>query len=70
VDSFLLLLALSEHLSFELAYVASAAALVALISVYLSGALLLFGLLTVLMLATRRVDWGSVSRLRQDAHGA
>ncbi len=100
---YLLLLALSEHLSFELAYVASATALVALITVYLSGALrsprlalgvgaglatlyimlywilrsedysllmgslLLFGLLTVLMLATRRVDWGGVARLRQDA---
>jgi inner membrane protein len=93
---YLLLLALSEHLSFELAYVASASALVSLITVYLSGALrstrlalgvgaglatlytmlywilrsedysllmgslLLFGLLTVLMLATRRVDWGGV----------
>ncbi len=100
---YLLLLALSEHLSFELAYVASASALVALITVYLSGALrstrlalgvgaglatlytmlywilrsedysllmgslLLFGLLTVLMLATRRVDWGGVARLRQEA---
>ena len=103
---YLLLLALSEHLSFGLAYVASASALVALITVYLSGALrsprlalgvgaglatlytmlywilrsedysllmgslLLFGLLTVLMLATRRVDWGGVARLRQDAPGA
>jgi inner membrane protein len=93
---YLLLLALSEHLSFELAYVASASALASLITVYLSGALrstrlalgvgaglatlytmlywilrsedysllmgslLLFGLLTVLMLATRRVDWGGV----------
>jgi inner membrane protein len=100
---YLLLLALSEHVSFELAYVASASALVALITTYLSGALrstrlalgvgaglatlytmlywilrsedysllmgalLLFGLLTVLMLATRRVDWGGVARLRQDA---
>ncbi len=100
---YLLLLALSEHLSFELAYVASASALVALITVYLSGALrsrrlalgvgaglatlytmlywilrsedysllmgslLLFGVLTVLMLATRRVDWGGVARLRQEA---
>ena len=103
---YLLLLALSEHLSFELAYVASASALVALITVYLSGALrslrlalgvgaglatlytmlywilrsedysllmgalLLFGLLTVLMLATRRVDWGGVARLRQEGQGA
>lgn len=103
---YLLLLALSEHLSFELAYVASASALVALITVYLSGALrslrlalgvgaglatlytmlywilrsedysllmgslLLFGLLTVLMLATRRVDWGGVAGPRQDAQGS
>jgi inner membrane protein len=103
---YLLLLALSEHLSFELAYVASASALVALITVYLSGALrssrlalgvgaglatlytmlywilrsedysllmgslLLFGLLTVLMLATRRVDWGGVAGLRQDVQGS
>ena len=33
----------------------------------LMGSLLLFGLLTVLMLATRRVDWGGVARLRQEA---
>jgi inner membrane protein len=97
---YLLLLALSEHLSFELAYFGSAAALVALITVYLGGALrswwlaagvgaglatlyamlywilrsedysllmgslLLFGVLTVLMLATRRVDWRQVGRPR------
>jgi inner membrane protein len=95
---YLLLLALSEHLSFDLAYGVSAGALVALITVYLSGvlrslgtalgagaglatlyamlywilrsedysllmgALLLFGVLTVLMIATRRVDWSTVGR--------
>jgi inner membrane protein len=76
---YLLLLALSEHLSFELAYVASASALVALITDWilrsedyslLMGSLLLFGLLTVLMLATRRVDWGGVAGLRQDVQGS
>ena len=36
---YLLLLALSEHLSFDLAYGVSAGALVALITVYLTGAL-------------------------------
>ena len=36
---YLLLLALSEHVSFEVAYASSAGALVALITVYLSGAL-------------------------------
>ena len=36
---YLLLLALSEHLSFDLAYAVSAAALVALITIYLSGVL-------------------------------
>jgi inner membrane protein len=95
---YLLLLALSEHLSFDLAYGVSAGALVALITVYLSGvlrsvplalgagaglatlyamlywilrsedysllmgALLLFGVLTILMLATRRIDWSKVGR--------
>jgi inner membrane protein len=96
---YLLLLALSEHVSFDLAYGVSAAALVALITTYLSGvlrrlslalgagvglamlytllywilrsedysllmgALLLFGVLAVLMLATRRIDWSNVARL-------
>ena len=98
---YLLLLALSEHLAFELAYGISAGALVALITAYLSGALrdrklaigagaglatlytmlywilrsedysllmgslLLFGILTILMIATRRVDWSNVARLRE-----
>jgi len=93
---YLLLLALSEHLSFDLAYGLSAGALVALITAYLSGvlrslrralgagaglatlyvmlywilrsedysllmgALLLFAVLTILMIATRRVDWSGV----------
>jgi len=91
---YLLLLALSEHVAFDLAYAASAGALVALITIYLTGvlkrlplalgagaglaslytllywilrsedysllmgALLLFGVLAVLMIATRRVEWG------------
>lgn len=95
---YLLLLALSEHVSFDMAYALSAGALVALITVYLSGvlgrrvhalaaggglatlyvllywilrsedysllmgALLLFGVLAVLMVATRRVDWATVAR--------
>jgi inner membrane protein len=95
---YLLLLALSEHVSFDLAYGLSASALVALITVYLTGvlrrrataltaggglailyvllywilrsedysllmgALLLFGVLAVLMLSTRRVDWSTVAR--------
>jgi inner membrane protein len=99
---YLLLLALSEHMAFELAYGISAGALVALITVYLAGALrsrnlalgagaglatlygmlywilrsedysllmgslLLFGILAILMLATRRVDWSSVTRRRAD----
>ena len=99
---YLLLLALSEHLPFDLAYGVSAGALVALITVYLSGvlrshwlalgaggglatlyamlywilrsedysllmgALLLFGVLSVLMLATRRIDWSKVGR-REEA---
>jgi inner membrane protein len=103
---YLLLLALSEHVSFDLAYGASAAALVCLITVYLSGvlgrwrlalgagaglgvlytllywilrsedysllmgALLLFGVLAVLMLATRRIDWTGVSRLRREQGAA
>jgi inner membrane protein len=95
---YLLLLALSEHLQFDLAYGLSAGALVALITVYLSGvlrsfrlalgagaglailyamlywilrsedysllmgALLLFAVLTILMIATRRIDWSQVGR--------
>ena len=95
---YLLLLALSEHMSFDLAYGISAGALVALITVYLTGvlrrrrlalgagrglatlytmlywilrsedysllmgSLLLFGVLAMLMIATRRVDWSNVAR--------
>ena len=97
---YLLLLALSEHIVFELAYAVSAGALVALITVYLTGvlrsfrlalgagaglatlyallywilrsedysllmgALLLFGLLSILMITTRRIDWANVGRAR------
>lgn len=97
---YLLLLALSEHVTFDVAYALSATALVALITVYLTGvlrraplalgagaglatlytllywilrsedysllmgALLLFGVLAVLMLATRRVDWSQVARVQ------
>ena len=93
---YLLLLALSEHVAFDLAYAISAGSLVALITTYLTGvlkrwrlsvgagaglatlyallywilrsedysllmgALLLFGVLAVLMVATRRVDWAAV----------
>ncbi len=95
---YLLLLALSEHVAFDVAYGISAAALVGLITVYLTGvlrraglalgagaglatlyallywilrsedysllmgALLLFGVLAVLMVATRKVDWTKVGR--------
>lgn len=95
---YLLLLALSEHVTFDVAYGLSAAALVGLITVYLTGvlkqfrlalgagaglatlygllfwilrsedysllmgALLLFGVLAVLMLATRNIDWAAVGR--------
>jgi len=103
---YLLLLALSEHMVFDIAYAASAGGLVALITVYLSGvlkrlnlalgagaglailytmlywilrsedysllmgALLLFGVLAVLMIATRRIDWSNVSRLKRAGQGA
>jgi inner membrane protein len=95
---YLLLLALSEHVVFDLAYAISATTLVGLITVYLSGvlrrlrlavgagaglatlytllywilrsedysllmgALLLFGVLAILMLATRKIDWTQVGR--------
>jgi inner membrane protein len=98
---YLLLLALSEHLRFDLAYGVSAGALVGLITVYLTGvlrrlslalgagaglatlytmlywilrsedysllmgSLLLFGVLAILMIATRRVDWTNISRLKR-----
>lgn len=100
---YLLLLALSEHVAFDVAYALSAGALVALITIYLNGvlrrwslslgagaglatlysllywilrsedysllmgALLLFGVLAVLMIATRKVDWSTVNRR---PHGA
>jgi len=100
---YLLLLALSEHVAFDLAYGISAGSLVGLITVYLTGvlrrvslalgagaglatlygmlywilrsedysllmgSLLLFGVLAILMLATRRIDWTSVSRPRHPA---
>ncbi|MEO8018573.1 MAG: cell envelope integrity protein CreD [Pseudomonadota bacterium] len=95
---YLLLLALSEHMTFDIAYAVSAGALVTLITVYLTGvlkrlslalgaglglatlytmlywilrsedysllmgSLLLFGVLSILMIATRRIDWSNVSR--------
>jgi inner membrane protein len=98
---YLLLLALSEHMKFDLAYAVSAGALVALITLYLTGvlrrlglalgagaglatlysmlyfilrsedysllmgSLLLFGVLATLMIATRRIDWSNVSRLKR-----
>lgn len=94
---YLLLLALSEHLSFGGAYLSAAAALVALIGVYLAGALrsrragavaggavaavyallyllvlseqyalllgavLVFAVLAIIMLATRRFDWRALA---------
>jgi inner membrane protein len=100
---YLLLLALSEHMTFDAAYSISAGSLVALITVYLSGvlrrlslalgagaglatlytmlywilrsedysllmgALLLFGVLATLMIATRHIDWSNVVRLPRDA---
>jgi len=99
---YLLLLALSEHMKFDLAYAVSAGALVALITLYLTGvlrrlglalgagaglatlysmlyfilrsedysllmgSLLLFGVLATLMIATRRIDWSNVSRLKRE----
>jgi inner membrane protein len=90
---FLLLLSLSEHLAFGLAYLVSSLACIALIAFYLAhvlgsrkrgvavaggltllyavlygllqsennalimGTVLLFGVLTAVMLATRKVDW-------------
>jgi inner membrane protein len=98
---YLLLLALSEHMAFDLAYGVSAAALVGLITLYLSGvlrrlplalgagaglatlytmlywilrsedysllmgSLLLFGVLSILMIATRRTDWSNLARLKR-----
>ncbi len=95
---YLLLLALSEHVTFLWAYVSAATALVLLVALYLQGALrsaalawtagaglaliyalmylimvsedysllmgalLLFGVLAILMLTTRRFDWSTVGR--------
>ena len=95
---FLLLIALSEHISFIYAYLVAASACVALITVYvqavlkstlralgfagmltalytmlyallrsedhslLMGAVLVFGVLAMVMLLTRRVDWYGVGR--------
>lgn len=103
---YLLLLALSEHVRFDVAYGVSAAALVALITVYLTGvlrrlrlalgagaglatlyallfwilrsedysllmgALLLFGVLAVLMVATRHVNWSNVGGRKELEQGA
>jgi inner membrane protein len=103
---YLLLLALSEHMRFDIAYGVSAGALVTLITVYLTGvlprpslalgagaglatlytmlywilrsedysllmgALLLFGVLAILMIATRRIDWSNVARLKISREGA
>jgi inner membrane protein len=100
---YLLLLALSEHMSFDFAYATSAGALVGLITLYLTGvlrrlplamgagaglatlytllywilrsedysllmgALLLFGVLATLMVATRHIDWSKTVRLQGSA---
>ena len=102
---YLLLLALSEHLSFDLAYGLAAGALVGLITTYLTGvlrrlslalgagaglatlytmlywilrsedysllmgSLLLFGVLAILMIATRRVDWTRIARTKRAEEG-
>jgi len=102
---YLLLLALSEHLSFDLAYGLAAGALVGLITTYLTGvlrrlslalgagaglatlytmlywilrsedysllmgSLLLFGVLAILMIATRRVDWTRIARAKRAEEG-
>jgi len=102
---YLLLLALSEHVSFDAAYASSASALVGLITIYLTGvlrrvglavgagaglatlyallywilrsedysllmgALLLFGVLSGLMLATRKVDWSRVGKREEGSAG-
>jgi inner membrane protein len=102
---YLLLLALSEHMRFDIAYGISAGALVGLITTYLSGvlrrlslalgagaglatlytmlywilrsedysllmgSLLLFGVLAILMIATRRVDWSNVARRKRAEEG-
>jgi inner membrane protein len=94
---FLLLIAASEHFSFDAAYLASASACALLLGFYLRhplgtlaralaflglfgamygalfvllksedhallmGSLLVFGLLAVAMIATRRIDWGALS---------
>jgi inner membrane protein len=103
---YLLLLALSEHMSFDLAYGLASGALVGLITTYLTGvlrrlslalgagaglatlytmlywilrsedysllmgSLLLFGVLAILMIATRRVDWSNVARLKRAEEGS
>ncbi|QJR13799.1 cell envelope integrity protein CreD [Usitatibacter palustris] len=104
---FLLLIALAEHIAFELAYLSAATACVALLTFYLrhplgmwgrtgvffglfvtlygalfgllrsedhallAGSLLVFGVLAVGMLATRRLDWGMLAaRLRAPTAGA
>lgn len=98
---YLLLLALAEHLGFELAYAIAAAVLVALITIYVAGAaaswrgglaiggaltaaygalyaillsedyalllgaLLVFAVLAILMLATRSLDWAGVGGMNR-----
>lgn len=57
---FLLLLALSEKIDFGLAYAIAAGASVLLLALLL-GALLLFGMVGGLMVATRKVDWYALS---------
>jgi inner membrane protein len=103
---YLLLLALSEHMSFDVAYGLAAGALVGLITIYLTGvlrraslalgagaglatlytmlywilrsedysllmgSLLLFGVLAILMITTRQVDWSNVARVKRAEEGA
>jgi inner membrane protein len=103
---FLLLIALAEHASFATAYVAAAAACVALLTAYLrhplgtpgrtlafgalfvsmygtlyvlllsedhallTGSLLVFGVLAIAMLATRRLDWTALAGRLAGKEGA
>src|SRR5690606_19394737 len=102
---FLLLIALSEHIAFGVAYTVASVACIGLIGFYLSavrgsrvrglgfaamlatlyaalygllisqdnalvlGAGLLFAILAVLMVATRRIDWYQVSARQLDPRG-
>ena len=68
---FLLLVSLSEHVAFAVAYLAAAAAAACTALLTFYGSIMLFAVLAAMMVATRHIDWYGLSeRMRADSGAA